>query len=528
LSLLCLVPPDSLLHAFLLETHSLLSRFPALLALVEADLDADALRKKALRLQDAQWIDNHTLPLPTIVTPPPSAPAPLSLQQGRPRTPAYVVFFALLLRGFLSAGFKARPVASQLQESISLHVFFANLSLKLPGASTLTDLCNAVTNETRLRILDAQIAAALELELDDFTIMLQDSTHVGGHTEWPTESRLMVALCGRLLRVGGKLDRLDLPRVGSPVARELLGEMVTLDREIDMDRNRKNSARRRRRNYEQLLKKGKRVHKILAEQVAPLAALLAALDRLPSRKLRAARVVAHLHEDLDALTKVFSTCEARVLRGEKVKMAEKVLSLSDPDAAFIAKGQREPVVGYKPQLARSGSGLITGLLLPKGNASDSHQLVPMFNAVYERTHVVPEVVSVDDGYSSAENVRALKARMRELLAEQAQGAKVNGEELHDEKFILSLSGSKGRALTAAADWDSDDYEQARDLRSAVESLMFTLKQGFHFGEVARRGLSAAYADLLEKALAYNTCRTIRLRQVRAAEVEAESQSALAA
>jgi len=41
-------------------------------------------------------------------------------------------------------------------------------------------------------------------------------------------------------------------------------------------------------------------------------------------------------------------------------------------------------------------------------------------------------------------------------------------------------------LVRAVDADLDAH--ARDKRSAVESLMFTLKQGFHFGEVARRGL----------------------------------------
>ena len=42
--------------------------------------------------------------------------------------------------------------------------------------------------------------------------------------------------------------------------------------------------------------------------------------------------------------------------------------------------------------------------------------------------------------------------------------------------------------------------------------MFTLKHGFDFGEVARRGLSAVHAELMEKALAYNICVTVRLRK----------------
>ena len=102
-------------------------------------------------------------------------------------------------------------------ESITLRVFFQNLGLKIPGRSTLTELINAVTNETRLLVLDAQVARALKL--DDFTTMIQDSTHVGGNTKWPTDSRLMVALVERLLRVGNAMGRVPLPVVGSEEAR---------------------------------------------------------------------------------------------------------------------------------------------------------------------------------------------------------------------------------------------------------------------------------------------------------------------
>ncbi len=217
---------------------------------------------------------------------------------------------------------------------------------------------------------------------------------------------------------------------------------------------------------------------------------LSKLDVLPSQKALAARAVQRLRADVDALTPMIDNCESRVIHELKVPVAAKKLSVSDVDVGFIAKGQRTPVVGYKPQVARSGAGFITGLLLPKGNAADSEQLVPMVDAVVRRTTVVPRVLSVDDGYASAANVAAMKAR---------------------EISVISINGSKGRALTARADWNSDEYAKARSQRSAIESLMFTLKQGFDFGEVARRGLEPAHGELLEKALAYNLCHLARTR-----------------
>ena len=93
---------------------------------------------------------------------------------------------------------------------------------------------------------------------------------------------------------------------------------------------------------------------------------------------------------------------------------------------------------------------------------------------------------------------------------------------HERLKLLASTEPKGRALTDRADWESEPFVEARSKRSAVESLMFTLKHGFHFGEVARRGLSAVYAELLEKALAYNLCVTTRLRHATIATSEAHA------
>jgi Transposase DDE domain len=503
--LLLTVPLESDLLVFLEEAHRFVSAFPSLVALVEGDLDAHGRRKKALRLADAAWREARTAPLPGATSEPAAIdPGRLKLQQGRERTPAYVVLMALLLRGYFAAGFKASEVATMMQESMTLHLFFTNLGLKMPGRSTFTELVNAVTNETRLRILDAQAAHVLGMKLDDFSTMIQDSTHVEGNTTWPTDSRTMVALVARILCAGARLGRLRLPVLQSPRAQRHLEAMITLDREIDLNRGKGERGRARTRRYEKILWRANRVRTILAAAVAEVETALASLDVLPSKKAVAVRVVERLRADVDILAKTILNCETRILAESKVPMAEKILSVSDPDVGFIAKGQREPVIGYKPQIALSGESFITALLLPQGNAADSGQLLPMVDDVMQRTARVPRVLTVDDGYASKANVDAAKAR----------GIKV-----------VSINGSKGRALTARTDWNSDAFADARALRSAAESLIFTLKQGFAFGEVARRGLSAAHAELLEKALAYNLCQVVRKRE--AAERKRDTEHALA-
>lgn len=456
---------DSALHEYLGEIHALVAGAPALLARVDADLDAHGRRKKALRKADATWLADQTAQLAGVPCAPVEVdPEDVRLGVGRPRTPAFVVLVALLLRGFLGAGFKSRDPDMMLHESITLRVFFGNHGYAMPARSTLTELCNVVSHATRTSVLDAQVAQALRLGFDDFSWMPQDSTHIEDNSAWPTDSGLLVALLARILRVGRALPRVGLRAIPSTAAQTKLAAMAELDRVIGLSAGSREGARYRRRRYTKLLRHARR-----------------ALD-----VVRAA--VAEVGEQLSGL---------------EVPMAQKKLSTSDPDVGLIVKGQRAPVIGYKPQLARSGAGFVVGLLLPKGNAADSDQLVPMMDDVIARTGVVPAVVSVDDGYASKANVHALRQR----------GVRV-----------VSINGSKGKALTSPTDWNSDEYAHARDGRSAVESLMYSLERAFQFGEVARRGLAAVNAELLEKALAYNLCHMTRARAEHASRSEPDADS----
>jgi len=108
-----------------------------------------------------------------------------------------------------------------------------------------------------------------------------------------------------------------------------------------------------------------------------------------------------------------------------------------------------------------------------------------------RTQVIPDIISADDGYSN-------KA-IRDYFLEK--GVR-----------IVSISGSKGKKIIGEEDWLSEDYVDARNNRSAVESLIFTIKYCFDFGRVMRRGIENVRAELLEKVIAYNFCRIVELRR----------------
>jgi hypothetical protein len=117
------------------------------------------------------------------------------------------------------------------------------------------------------------------------------------------------------------------------------------------------------------------------------------------------------------------------------------------------------------------AGFVTALVLPEGNAADSPHLVPMVQEQITNTGVIPSMASADDGYSSQEGL------------EEVLGLGVK---------VVSISGAKGKKIIEARQWKSQPYRQARAERSAIESLVFTLKEGFEFGEMVRRTMRTCW------------------------------------
>ena len=213
-------------------------------------------------------------------------------------------------------------------------------------------------------------------------------------------------------------------------------------------------------------------------------------DLPPLARERAGIFATLMGDDALDASKTLKQCIGRIEEGRLAKARERVLGVADRAAAIIVKGGREPLMGYKPQLARSGSGLVTALIVESGNPSDSANLEPMLRRSIENTGVVPSQASVDGGYASGKGL---------------EGAKALGV---DE---VSIGGAKGRKLLGE-EWDLPSISELRSWRSSVESLMFVLKHGYRFGRLGRTGLKAVRRELTEKVIAYNQDRLILLRK----------------
>jgi transposase, IS5 family len=502
--LVFLTPIDSQLNDFLNEIHQIARFEPSIVERIDEDLDLHAKKKKLLRLADAEFLAGQTLDLPKLQLQLRELEIDkIELETGRPRTDAYIVYLFLMLRGF-NGGCKDQHARLLLEESVTLRLWLEHLGLQLPPASTLSDNLNAVGNQTRALIHQVQLRYILQQGLDDFQKCFIDSTAVEANTERPTESTILVRLIARVCTAGGNLHRLDLADmnpIGLLVQQE---ELLRLSQQIHFLTGKARGEAKRKKLYFQLTRRVRRLRtRLLRDLELVRRNLEGRCDLPPSRRLLGEEALCLIADDLAALDQTAHVCERRIMAQEKVPVAEKIISLSDSDASFIVKGGWNTVVGYRPQLARGGSGFVTALVLPRGNAADSRHLVAMVKEQITNTGVIPAMASADDGYSSQEGLE---------------------EVLHLGVKVVSISGAKGKKLLKAQQWKSRPYRQARAERSAIESLVFTLKEGFEFGEMARRTHENVLAEMLEKVLAYNVSQIIRVRK-RLSELEPMERAA---
>lgn len=487
---LFLVLPDTEFAEYCIEADKLVQREPKILKLIQEDLKYDAKRKKQARLLDKQWQEKHAKELPGVYIEESALDIEkITLKKGRPRMDDYTAYIFMMGRGYYG-GIKSAIGQTFTMESKTLEIFLNNRGIKMPSANSVYDNINAISNETRQFIIDAQIRQIIDEKLDDFKTLIADSTSVSGNVSWPRDSNLIVQLISRTYTRGKRFHKFDIDDIQTRYFPRLTKEINSLSNKINMESGKPGSDKKRRKYYRKLLSLSQEAIVLFEEEMKPIYECKKELNILPSRKAQLQRLIKWIDTDIQSLKKVTTYCHKRVFEGEKLGSKDKIMSLSDPDAAYIQKGNREAKIGYKPQLGRSGNGFISSVIIPKGNLSDSSQFRPIVDQSITRTNIIPNLVSVDDGY--------VHTSERNNILEM--GVKT-----------VSFSGAKGKRVIDSDLWNTQDYQDARNDRSAVESLMFTIKYRFDFDRVVRRGHQNVEAELLEKVLAYNTCRIIQIR-----------------
>src|ERR1700737_539053 len=258
--LVFLTPIDSQLNDFLNEIHQIACLEPSIVERIDEDLDLHARKKKLLRLADAQFLAGQTSDLPKLQLQLRELKVDnIELETGRPRTDAYIVYLFLMLRGF-NGGCKDQHARLLLEESITLRLWLEHLGLELPPASTLSDNLNAVSNQTRSLIHQAQLRYILQQDLDDFQKCFIDRPAVETKPERPTDSTILVRLIARVCTTGANLHHWDLPDMNQIGLLEQLEELRRMSQQIHFLNGKARGEAKRKKVYFQLLRRGCRQH----------------------------------------------------------------------------------------------------------------------------------------------------------------------------------------------------------------------------------------------------------------------------
>jgi hypothetical protein len=482
---------DSDFSKSLQEAHNLFVKNPPIEASIIADQEAHAKQKKIMRLKDKDWQQRHQLSLFDSKKKGDDYKVEnITLADGCPRMPAFMVFTCIYIRGVFG-GIKSKTTQCFLQESTTFQNMCHNLSIKKPGASTIIDNLNIVSLKTLNLIHKAQILNAMNESLDTFDKATFDSTPVEGNVSWPTESNLLYLLVKRIYHVGSQLNQFGIASMQERNFPKIIKDLNKISTKIALESGKPKCIKKRKSDYNMMLGKSKSAKGKFDKEMIKVMQSIDNIDILPSQKKRLLETVEVIKDDIINLQKVIDSSTQRVMKGEKVAVENKVLSLTDVTAAMIVKGGRNTVLGYKPQIGRSKNGFVSVLVVPEGNAADAGQLNAIIEKHVENTNVIPKVVSVDDGYANK---------------------KVRAEWLKKGVEVFSISGAKGKKIISDEEWESEAYRQSRNDRSAVESIMYCLKFGYNLGRLMRRGLENVRNEMMEKVLAYNFDRTVLLKK----------------
>jgi IS5 family transposase len=197
--------------------------------------------------------------------------------------------------------------------------------------------------------------------------------------------------------------------------------------------------------------------------------------------LRAGALAHQLRHYVGLAKRVINQTERRVLNGESVPAQEKIVSIFEPHTDIIIKDRRETLYGHKICLTSGASGLITDVVVEKGNPADSTLAVKMIErqrAVYGNP---PRQVTFDGGFASRDNLATIK-------------------ELGVDDVAFSKRGALPISEMVKSSWV---YRCLRNFRAGIEGTISFLKRVFGLDRCTWSGFRSFKAYVCGSVLACN-------------------------
>ena len=202
------------------------------------------------------------------------------------------------------------------------------------------------------------------------------------------------------------------------------------------------------------------------------------------------KLVRKLRHFADLTDRVIAQTRRRVLEGESVPAAEKVVSIFEEHADILRKGTRETVYGHKMYLTCDQSSLITDCMLVRGNPADSGRLQSMLERQNELYGRYPRQAATDGGFASRSNLDWAKGEARVKDMAFAKKCRLQVEEMAKSPWV---------------------YRQLRRFRAGIEGCISHFKRAFGGGCCDWKGWQGFQQYVHLSVVAYNLLVLARLR-----------------
>jgi transposase, IS5 family len=298
---------------------------------------------------------------------------------GRHSTPAEVILRLLVVQHLYAWSYQ--ETVERVADSLVLRWFCRIYFRRVPDKATLLRWAHTIRPATLQALLDRSAALARQAQVTRARKLRVDSTCVQTPIHHPTDSGLL----GDGVRVLSRLIRQARPLVGEPLmgmrdafrsrvrsARRVLQEIHQVRRRAGED-----AAERQRGLYVRLLgitrqtvRQAERVRAALARRVP------STVPPAPERLGR--RLQAHLEHFLPLVERGMRQAHARVLDGQPVPSAQKVLSLFEPHTRVVKRGKIGAAVEFGRQvvLDEVEGGIVARFHVLADDESECRQALP--------------------------------------------------------------------------------------------------------------------------------------------------------
>jgi IS5 family transposase len=340
-----------------------------------------------------------------------------------------------------------RELADRLNDGVCLRWFTRFYSEPVPHFTSLQKVLKSIGAATWDKINDMLVQYAKARKLESGRALRTDTTVVEANIHYPTDARLLWDSIRVLTRLMIRCRKL-LPDTDFGFANRTK-RSKKLCYKITMVKGPK-APKKRRKLYRQLLK--------VANEVFDMASwCFEQLQHWDGFDLM--QLCDELDHYLTVSAVTIDQCERRVLNGEKVPAAEKIVSIFEEHTDIIKRGksQSKTEFGHKVLFTTGKSGLITQYESFRGNPDDGQMLPAVLARHQHQYNRGPKALSADRRFFSADNES--KARQYGV-----------------ERISINKPGyrSKARRQLEKERW----FKDLQRFRAGIEGIISALMRGY--------------------------------------------------